>query len=202
MGKFVAGVIVGVLGVAVGAYVYIHYGFLHLEADRPGMGIERLYMNGAMDRYAGRYAPEAQNPIPPTDANLMDGIRLYTSNCAICHGGPEKPISEIGLGLYPRAPQFLKDAPDMPPNQNYWIIKHGIKRTGMPSWDKALSETELWKVITFLSQMENLEKLSPAVQEAWKSGGQKELGAQPNLTAPGAPLAPAMPHPTGPAHSH
>jgi hypothetical protein len=107
--------------------------------------------------------------------------------------------SAVGEGLYPQAPQFLKDAPDMPQNQNFWIIKHGIGRTGMPAWGKVMSDNEVWQVTAFLSRMAELEKQSPAVQEAWKSGGQAEAGAQQN-TPPAQ--APAMPHPSGHAHSH
>jgi thiosulfate dehydrogenase len=189
MGKFIAGIIIGVLGVAVGAYVYIHYGYLNMQADVPVAGIERIYMRGAMDRYADRYAPPAKNPMQANDDTLIAGIRIYKSNCAVCHGGPDKPISEVGLGLYPRAPQFLKDSPDMPENQNFWIIKHGIGRTGMPAWDKLMSDAEIWQITTFLAKMDDLDKLSAAVQQAWKSGGQAELGAQPAAQQP----VPAMP---------
>jgi thiosulfate dehydrogenase len=189
MGKFIAGVIIGILGVAAGAYIYVHYGFLNMQADQPIAGIERFYLRGAMDRYAERFAPVVKNPLQPTDETLIQGIRLYKSNCAVCHGGPLIPISEVGRGLYPRAPQFLQDSPDMPEHENYWIIKHGVARTGMPAWDKVLSDADIWKLTTFLGKMEVLEKLSPAVQEAWKSSGEQELGVQPKTSLP----APAMP---------
>lgn len=199
MGRFIAGIIIGVLLVAAGAYVYLHNGYIDMRADQPVMGMERIYMDGAMDRYAERSAPPAQNPVQPTDANLIEGIRLYKANCALCHGGPNAATSAVGEGLYPQAPQFLKDAPDMPQNQNFWIIKHGIGRTGMPAWGKVISDNEIWQVTTFLSRMEELDKQSSAVQEAWKSGGQAEVGAQ-QSTPPAQ--TPAMPHPSGHAHSH
>jgi thiosulfate dehydrogenase len=206
MGKFIAGIVIGVIGVALGAFVYIHYGYINMRADQPIMSLERVYLGGAMDRYAGRYAPKANNPVEASDANLIDGIRLYKANCAVCHGLADNPVSHVGQGLYPPAPQFLRDAPDMPQNQNFWIIKHGIARTGMPAWEKLLSDQETWKLVTFLSKMEDPDKLSPAVQQAWKSQGQAELGAQQPTSAPGAQPpetnAPAMPHPSGHAHSH
>jgi mono/diheme cytochrome c family protein len=201
VGKLITGIVIGVLGVAAGSYVYLHYGFINMQADRPIMGLERVYMGDAMDSYAGRFAPRVANPVQASDAVLIEGIRLYKSNCAVCHGGPDVPVSGVGAGLYPPAPQFLKDSPDMPQNQNYWIIKHGIARTGMPAWDKVLSDNDIWKLTAFLSKMEELDRLSPAVQEAWKTGGQIEVGAQ---QKPGAsPVRiPAMPRPSGHAHSH
>lgn len=196
MGKFIAGIIIGVLLVAGGAYVYLHYGYLDMRADQPLMRVERIYMEGAMERYAERSAPAAQNPIQSTDANLVEGIRLYKAHCALCHGGPNAAVSAVGEGLYPPAPQFLKHLPHMPENQNFWIIKHGISRTGMPAWGKIMSENEIWQVTAFLSRMEQLEKQSYAVQEAWRNGGQ----APQNATTPSA--QPAMPHPSEHTHSH
>ncbi|MGA3210499.1 MAG: c-type cytochrome [Terriglobales bacterium] len=174
MRKFTVGFLLGVLAVAASSYVYIHYGFVDLRADQPLGVIERTYMRGAMDKYADRYSPKAENPVSQTDANMIEGIRLYKANCAVCHGGPDKPVAAMGFS--PRAPQFLSDAPDMPEYQNFWITKRGIKLTGMPAWDRALSDVEIWKVTTFLSRMEDLDKLSPAVQAAWKGGAQAEMG--------------------------
>jgi thiosulfate dehydrogenase len=170
MRKFLVGLIIGVLLVGVGSFVYVHYGYLDMRADQAPGTLENTYMRGAMDKYADRYAPKAENPIQPTDANLIEGVHLYKANCAVCHGGPEKPV--VALGFNPKVPQFLKDAPDMPEYQNFWITKHGIKMTGMPAWEKVMSDDEIWKVTTFLTRMEDLDKLPPAVQAAWKSGGQ------------------------------
>lgn len=206
MGKFLAGIILGVLGVAAGAYAYVHNGYFDMRADQPMHPLERLYMRGAMDNYASRYSPKAHNPILATDANLIEGLKLYKSNCAGCHGGPDKPISDVGAGFSPRAPQFLKDAPEMPENQNYWIIQHGVKMTGMPAWDRVLSDTEIWKVTTFLGKMEDLDKLSPAVQQAWKTGEPAIPAASQNPAAAtpppqAAPISPKVPRRPG-KHGH
>ncbi len=196
MRKFVVGIIVGLVGLAAATYVYVHYGFLNMEGDQPINRVEFFYLGDAMDNYVARYAPKVKDPLAPDDATLIKGIRIYKSNCAVCHGGPFKPISDVGLSLYPRAPQFLQDSPDMPDNQNYWITKHGIARTGMPAWDKSLGDTDIWTVVTFLSKMGDLEKLSPAVQQEWKSAAQAEPGAQPPQAAP------AIPKPKSEGHHH
>jgi hypothetical protein len=95
----------------------------------------------------------------------------------------------------------------MPENENYWIIRHGIKMTGMPAWDKVLSDTDIWKVITFLRKMGDLDKLPPAAQAEWKAGAQVERGAQQNPSAPGpqpgaATATPSHPEKHGHNHSH
>lgn len=104
MRRFMAGLISGLVMVAAASFAYIHYGFIDLRADLPAGLIERAYMGGAMDRYTERYAPKAENPTPQTDASLIEGVRLYKANCAVCHGGPDKPVTTLGFS--PRAPQF------------------------------------------------------------------------------------------------
>jgi mono/diheme cytochrome c family protein len=39
-------------------------------------------------------------------------------------------------------------------------VKHGVRYTGMAAWDGLLSDDEIWKVVTFLS---NSEQLPPRV---------------------------------------
>ena len=62
----------------------------------------------------------------------------------------------------------------MPENQNFYIIQHGIRLSGMPAWKQAFSDSEMWQVTTFLSHM---DKLPPDVSAAWKTaagGAQRE----------------------------
>ncbi len=197
MGKFIAGIIIGIILVGAAGFVYLHYGYINLAADQPGNSLERFVMRGAMDKYSERHAPQQKNPLQADDATLIAGVKLYKNDCAVCHGGPNMPVSDVGKGMYPRAPQFAEDAPDMPDNQNYWIIKHGVQRTGMPAWDKIMTDSEIWQVVAFLSKYDKMNELSPAVQAEWK----KAEGQMPPAPATGsagqqtpAPPKEAQPH--------
>jgi len=64
----------------------------------------------------------------------------------------------------------------MPENQNFYITQHGIRFSGMPAWGGTLSETQIWMLVTFMS---NIEKLPPPAL--------KEL--EPSGPAPSAPAA-------------
>lgn len=120
----------------------------------------------SLDAAVDRRAPEVQNPVQPTDANLIAGMKVYQTNCASCHGDTHRPHGMLADALYPRAPQFVEDAPDMPENQNFYIIQHGIRLSGMPAWKRVLNEQEIWQVTAFLSHM---DKLPPQVFDAWKA---------------------------------
>jgi mono/diheme cytochrome c family protein len=72
----------------------------------------------------------------------------------------------FGAAFYPRAPQFMEDTPDMPENQNFFIIQHGVRLSGMPAWNGSLKEQEMWQATTFLSHM---DKLPPQIAEQWRA---------------------------------
>lgn len=196
MGKFIAGIIFTLLVIFIGSYVYVHYGFMNLSADVPYNKMEMVYVRGMLDRWAERFGPKTASPVQPTDANMIDGVKLYKTNCAVCHGSPQNPVSEVGRALYPRAPQFMKDPPtDMTEGMTYQITKHGVARTGMPAWSKNLSDNDIWKLTAFLKRMENLPT---AVENEWKS---TPVGA-PIGTAPPGTNVNQPPEAQAPGHHH
>ena len=78
-----------------------------------------------------REAPKGPNPLSLDDANLIAGIKLYDTNCAVCHGASAGRPSNIALGLYQKPPQLAKDGvEDDPDGVIYWKVAHGIRLTG------------------------------------------------------------------------
>lgn len=172
--KFFLGFVTAVVVVLVGAFCYVRFGFVDPRADLPIDWLESKLAMPALDASVDRRASETHNPIQPTDASLIAGMKIYQSSCAGCHGDIQHAHSAFGDSFYPRAPQFVEDAPDMPENQNFYIIQHGIRLSGMPGWKGVLKEEELWQVTTFLSHM---DKLSPQVSTEWKTAATGNQGA-------------------------
>ena len=59
-----------------------------------------------------KHAPRLNNPIPATDANLIDGMKIYTMNCASCHGTLDKKPSPLEHSFYPPPPQLILEPLD------------------------------------------------------------------------------------------
>ena len=175
MKQFIFGVLVTVVVGAFGAFLYLKMGYLNMRADIAPSSFESTWAMHFLDASVDRRAPEEKSPVEASDANLMEGMKLYKLNCAMCHGAPAHPEKAFGHPFYPPVPQFMEDAPDMAENQNYYIIKHGIRWTGMPAWGSVLNDQQIWTLTTFLSHM---EKLPPAVEEKWKES------APPNVKQP------------------
>lgn len=165
--KFLMGCIVTVALFAVGAYVFLGLGLFSFRADQAPSKFEQKHAMQALDASTKRHAPDAKNPILATDANLLEASKLYKTNCASCHGDPGSPKPVVGSSFYPPAPRFMEDAPDMPENENFYIIKHGIRFTGMPGWGNVFRDDQTWKLTAFLAQM---GKLPPSVDQEWKKG--------------------------------
>jgi mono/diheme cytochrome c family protein len=166
----------------------VRFGFIDPGADIPVSALESKIAMPALDEAVDRRAPEIKNPLDSSDANLVAGMKVYQTNCASCHGDIRHRNGMFADALYPRPPQFLDDAPDMPENQNY-IIQHGIRLSGMPAWKQSLSEQEMWQVTTFLSHM---NKLPPQISEKWKA----DASGSANNAAPAGPSSehrPSMP---------
>lgn len=168
MGKFIGGIIFVLIVGAIIGLIVAHFGLVNMRADTAIPSYERKLAGGAMDAYVERTAPKQQNPVPVNDQNLIEGVQLYKQHCAVCHGGPADPLSQIGTSFYPHVPQFLKRAPDMPDYQNFFITKYGVRWTGMPGWGKVMSDDQIWKIMAFLSKMDKIDELPGPVLNEWK----------------------------------
>lgn len=163
---FVIAVIVVFVIIFVGGFLYVRLGFVDPRADIAIDHLERDLAMPSLDAAVDRRAPDIKNPVETNDANLIAGMKVYQTNCASCHGDVHHPYGQLADSFYPRAPQFVEDAPDMPENQNFYIIQHGVRLSGMPAWKPVLNDEQMWQVTTFLSHM---NKLPPQVSDAWKA---------------------------------
>jgi mono/diheme cytochrome c family protein len=100
-----------------------------------------------------RYAKDVQVPTDlMTPANIQAGAHLYDSTCAYCHGAPGRELSPIGQGILPLAPELLSASRRNNPKLMFWVIKNGVKMTGMPSFGKTQSDQTMWQLAAFLAK--------------------------------------------------
>jgi mono/diheme cytochrome c family protein len=112
-------------------------------------------MTAAVHASVRRQAPEASNPIAPTDENLLKGGKLFVSNCSGCHGALDSAEDNSGT-LFPRIPQLHKVGTEYTEAQIFWITKHGIRRTGMFANGNWYSDNDLWTMASYVKHIRNL----------------------------------------------
>ena len=166
MRNFVLGMAITVLVLLIGGLGLALLGFLPTRANSAPPEMERHIAMSALDNSVERHAPRVNNPVPPTDENLIEGLKIYTMNCAVCHGGIDRQPSGLEKSFYPPAPNLILHPPDDPEWHLFYVIHNGVRYSGMPAWDRTLSEPDIWKVTALLTR---LEKLPPAVQDYWKN---------------------------------
>ena len=168
MKGFLLGVIVTLAAIAGGVFVVSRFGLYPIGADNPPSSLERNLAGRAMDVYADNHKPAGDNPVAISPANLTTGALEYEEHCALCHGGASAKISPMQHKFNPPAPQLVNRIPHDEPAWLFWVTKHGVRMTGMPTWDGVLLDDEIWKIVAFIKHS---DKLPPDVMTAWRDAG-------------------------------
>lgn len=196
---FLTGVLATIFVPLVGALIFFKMGWVAVNADAKPGWVEREVAEMSLDASVARNAPKAENPAPKTDETLKAAVTLYKDNCAGCHGGSQGP-SDFGLSFYPPAPQFVnrKKPFGAPDGELFYVIKHGIRLTGMPAFGSEvgkslLKDDEIWALVRFMKAMQSLP---PAVAEEWRGHPTTAPSAAPSgeaspSVAPSGEVAPS-----------
>lgn len=164
--RFLYGIIFTLGFLIAAAVAGVYAGALPSGADVKPPGLERWAANRSLHASIAREDAAYANPLQPTDANLLAGVRLYGANCAACHGTADALPATFAKGFYIEAPLLAKDGvEDDPENVTYWKLDHGIRFTAMPAFGTNLTTEQLWQLTMFVARM---DKLSPAVDAEWK----------------------------------
>jgi thiosulfate dehydrogenase len=155
MTKFLVGLVLGLLIVPAVVWGYFRFGNPPVAVADPPLPFEKQIVKMPLHAVVDREMPHT-SPIAPSDPNLMAGAVTYRAHCAVCHGLPGRP-ADIAGHMYPSAPQLFKwhregviGVSDDPAGETYWKVANGIRLTGMPSFDKILTTTQMWQVTLLL----------------------------------------------------
>src|SRR5574343_121890 len=182
----------------VAGFGYIQNGGLDFAADTTHSdGVTKL-IAWAREQSITR---QAKDIVPPE--NLASGERIrrgagnYEAMCVGCHLSPGMENSEIRKGLYPVPPNLaLADAvtnASEGDGRRFWIIKHGIKGSGMPAWAAGgMDDEAIWDLTAFIKV---LPKLSANAYEG-------SVAASEGHSHGGMPHEPALQQPSEKGHNH
>lgn len=95
-------------------------------------------------------------PAPPavTSATLEEGDRRFGAECAMCHGRDAHNLTDNGRWMYPRAADLLSpDVQKYSDQELFWIIKNGVRFTGMPAFGNVESDEHIWQLVQYLRSM-------------------------------------------------
>lgn len=168
MRRLALGVVAGLLVLPIVVWFLAWFGAFSFEATATPPPWERAIARMAFNASVARRAPHMPNPIRATPEALLAGMKVYLDDCAGCHGSYGRNSGWGSEDFYPRVPQFARTPPRKPDWQLFWIVKHGVRYSGMGAWDRQVPDSTIWLLVTFLSR---LDSLPPAVDVAWRKQG-------------------------------
>ncbi len=151
---------------AIVAAGFFFLGFYNVAASEDDPAIVAWALPKIRDASIDRYSAALKPPMSLGDpAVIQAGARAFNNRgCINCHGGPGVPWAKFSEGLHPDPPD-LKDVADDEPRAVFWVIKHGINMTGMPSFEKAgADDKEIWTITAFVKKFGSVK---PEDFKAW-----------------------------------
>ncbi len=152
--------LVGVIAVVIGGLVLWSHGF---DSRAEPSSVEeniamRIHDSSIPDKYE-----KVNNPLA-TRVDLIEAGGHYEEHCAACHADNGSGQPKFHGLMYPRPTDLRsEDTQDMSDGEIYWVIKNGIRWSGMPAFGKPGDNDEhAWKIVAYVK---HLPKLTPAEEQ-------------------------------------
>jgi mono/diheme cytochrome c family protein len=127
-----------------------------VSARRPPRSAEAFLARRIRHIAIPRAERRRQNPEPSSPDVLQEAMEHFADHCASCHGNDGKGRTEIGQNLYPRAPDMTRsDTQRLSDGELFFIIKNGVRFTGMPAWGRETPEDDRasWRLVHFIRHL-------------------------------------------------
>ena len=154
----------------------IYFGLINPGADEPHSAVVYKLIETTRDRAIAVRAKDIVVPALNDATKIKQGAGNYDAMCTGCHLAPGIESTEMSKILYPAPPNLAKlGAPD--PARAFWVIKHGVKASGMAAWGTNMKDDYIWNMVAFLQQLPTLtpEQYQTLVAE---SGGHSHGGGE------------------------
>src|SRR5690606_33506480 len=98
-------------------------------------------------------ADEADAQARLTRADSAAGGRDYRAMCEHCHGGPGTEPADWSRGMLPKPPHMAEAAREWEVAEVAWIVRHGVKYTGMPAFGESHDDEAVWNIAAFVKEL-------------------------------------------------
>lgn len=155
------------IAVAIGAATFFFGGYFNIAASVEDPDIVNRALTRVREASIDHYAKDR----PPAAFGAPDAARNGAAvfakvGCVHCHGAPGVEWSKFSEGMNPDPPDLKKIVGRAAPEKLFWVVKNGIKMTGMPSFAALASDEQIWTVVAFLKK---LPDVSDADFKAWSA---------------------------------
>ena len=153
----VAATLAAVLAGGVLVAVAVVYGGLYnVAASEQHLQPTFTVMATAMRQSVRLRSRNIEAPPLNDEGMVLRGAACFRDKCVQCHGAPGVSQGDIGKSMQPLPGPLVDARRNWQPRHLYWVTRHGIKMSGMPAWDRRLTDAELWSVVAFMQRLPDL----------------------------------------------
>ena len=154
---------------------FVWSGIYNIGADdqhtRPVYALMQMMRERSIEARASKLeVPDLNDP-----GRITQGAGNYDAMCMGCHLAPGMQGTEMSKGLYPAPPNLTWETVDAA--KAFWVIKHGIKASGMPAWGMSMDDEYIWNMAAFLQALPKLDATQYQAMVA-SSGGHSHGGGE------------------------
>lgn len=172
-----------ILGPIVAGAAFVRFGVFDPAADEPHWGITYELLEAIRERgIATRTAEVTVRDGLDDPALVRAGAGNYEAMCATCHLAPGMSDGELQRGMYPSPPNLTK-AEGLEAAETFWVIKHGIKMSGMPAWGLSMEDEPIWGMTAFVLQLRGMTPEQYETMVAESGGHDHGEGTAPGRVA-------------------
>jgi len=147
------GAVLALAGAGLLGGVFILSGLYNVAASRQHFDITNMIIRLTLTRSVATRSMGVDVPDLSDERLAALGARHFDLGCAPCHASPGTEQNPIAAEMYPAPPPLTHAAEDWDAAELFWIVKHGLKFTGMPSWPALEREDEIWALVAFLERL-------------------------------------------------
>jgi mono/diheme cytochrome c family protein len=151
---------------ALAGLAYVKSGIYDVAASKPHTKFTEWLTHETMIHSVRSHAKGIVAPSTAAPDQLLRGFCAYETHCVACHGAAAVARQPWISGMEPQPPYLLDAADRWKPRELFWIVKNGIKMTGMPSWRDELDDRQIWEVVAWLKAS---RELPPQTYLRWRS---------------------------------
>ena len=159
-------VVFTIIGLIVIALAFVYLGFYNVAAINPPGKIESWFFSTVTDNSVLHHSADIKAPALEAAATADSGFQQFSKMCVGCHGAPGVKDEGMSKALNPSPPNLADAVGDESDAAIFWIVKNGIKMTGMPAFSAFKSDNEIWQIVAFVRL---LPKMTPEQYQAYKN---------------------------------
>ena len=131
----------------------VYTGAFNVAATEEHMALTRWAFDSTLHNAVERRATDIDGPAEFTPMMIAAGAGDYRAMCEHCHGGPGVDRAQWASGMRPQPPHLTEAAAEWEAHQVFWLIKHGIRMSGMPAFGPTHEDQALWNIAAMVREL-------------------------------------------------